>query len=71
MMTFVGKILIMVGVVTALAGALLVWAERAGLDGFPGDIVWRKGNWTVIVPLGLMVALSIVLTLLLNLFLRR
>jgi hypothetical protein len=63
--------LIVVGVLTALVGALLLWVERSGLGGLPGDLVWRRGSLTVYVPLGLMIALSLLLTLVLNLFLRR
>lgn len=66
-----GKMLIVVGVLTALVGAALVWAERSGLGALPGDLVWRKGNWTIYVPLGLMIVVSLLLTLLLNLFFRR
>jgi hypothetical protein len=33
--------------------------------------VWRKGNFTFYAPLGLMIALSILLTIALNLFGRR
>lgn len=67
----VGRMLIVIGALTVLVGAALVWAERSGLGGLPGDLVWRKGPLTVVVPLGLMIVLSVLLTLLLNLFLRR
>ena len=63
---------------TALATAMLflqrhAFGARAHLAGgrLPGDIVWRRGNVTVYVPLGLMLLLSILLTLLLNLIFRR
>ncbi len=71
MLSVVGKMLILVGLLTVLVGALLLLVERVGLGGLPGDLVWRKGSFTVYVPLGLMVVLSVLLTLLLNLFFRR
>jgi low affinity Fe/Cu permease len=66
-----GKMLIVIGALTVLVGAALVWAERSGLGSLPGDLVWRRGNWTIYVPLGLVIVLSLLLTLLLNLFFRR
>jgi hypothetical protein len=71
MMSELGKTLVAIGLLTALVGLLLVWVDRFGWGGLPGDLVWRRGNWTVYVPLGLMVALSLILTLVLNLFFRR
>lgn len=70
-MAIMGKLLIVFGALTALVGALLYFAERSGLGRLPGDLVWRKGNLTVYVPLGLMIVVSLVLTLVLNLFFRR
>jgi len=37
----------------------------------PGDIVWKKGNFTFYAPLGLMIVVSILVTIALNLFSRR
>jgi hypothetical protein len=37
----------------------------------PGDVVWRKGNFTFYAPLGLMIVISILLTIALSLFSRR
>ncbi len=70
-MSVVAKMLIVVGVLSVLAGVLLLVVERAGLGGLPGDLVWRKGSFTLYVPLGLIIVLSLVLTLLLHLFFRR
>ena len=71
MVSELGKTLVAIGLLTALVGLLLVWVDRVGWGGLPGDLVWRRGNWTLYVPLGLMVALSLILTLVLNLFFRR
>jgi uncharacterized integral membrane protein len=41
------------------------------VDRLPGDLVFRRGGVTVYFPLGLMILLSVVGTILLNIFLRR
>ena len=52
-------------------GGLFLLLGRLGLDRLPGDLVFRRGNVTVYFPIGLMILLSIVGTILLNLFFRR
>jgi hypothetical protein len=42
-----------------------------GLGRLPGDLHWRRGNTSVYVPLASGLLLSLVATLLLNLFIRR
>lgn len=49
------------------AGLALLLAGRLGLERMPGDLVWQGENWTVYVPLGWMIVLSVLLTVLLNL----
>lgn len=67
-----GRMLIVSGALILLLGVLVSLLE-AGLAGkgslLPGDIVLRKGNFTLYFPLGLSILLSIVLTILLALFL--
>lgn len=69
MLGSMGKTLMLVGAMLAVFGALLWAVERfAGVRGggvLPGDIVWRKGNFTFGVFLGTSIALSILLTLIL------
>ncbi len=70
-MESLAKILLGTAVALALlAGALLV-AARLGIDRLPGDLSFRRGNVTIYAPIGLMILLSVVLTIVLNLFLRR
>ena len=52
-------------------GGIFLLLGRLVLDRLPGDLVFRRGNFTVYAPIGLMIVVSIVLTVLLNLFLRR
>jgi hypothetical protein len=70
-METLGKGLLLTGLCLAIVGALLLLSARFGVLRLPGDIVWRKGNFTFYAPLGLMIAVSILLTLALNLFGRR
>ncbi len=52
-------------------GGLFFVLGRLGLDRLPGDLVLRRDNLTVYFPIGLMVMLSIVGTVVLNVLLRR
>jgi hypothetical protein len=66
-----GKVLLVAAGVLAVVGLgalLLAWL---GVDRLPGTLHWRSENVTVFVPIGLMIVLSIVGTIVLNLFLRR
>ena len=65
------KILIAAALVLAVLGGGLLLASKLGLERLPGDIVLRRGNFTLYAPIGLMILLSLIGTLVLNLFLRR
>lgn len=67
----IGKLLIGGAVLLLVLGGLFLLLGRLGLDRLPGDLVWRRGNATVYFPIGLMILLSILGTILLNVFLRR
>lgn len=66
-----GRILIGVAMVLLVLGGLFLVLGRLGLDRLPGDLVFRRGNATVYFPIGLMILVSVVGTILLNLFFRR
>jgi hypothetical protein len=65
-----GKLLIAVGLLIAVAGVAVLLGGKVGLGRLPGDIVYRKGSFTFYFPLVTSILLSIVLTLVLS-FLRR
>ena len=67
----VGKVVMVAGLVLVGLGALIVLASSLGLGRLPGDIDFRRGNVRVYAPLASSVVLSIVVTLGLNLILRR
>ena len=67
----IGKLLIGGAIVLLVLGGLFLLLGRFGLERLPGDLVFRRGNFTVYFPIGLMILLSIVATIVLNLFFRR
>ncbi|MBD0354172.1 MAG: DUF2905 domain-containing protein [Actinomycetota bacterium] len=67
----IGKLLIGGAIVLLVLGGLFVLLGRFGLDRLPGDLVFRRGNFTVYFPIGLMILLSVIGTIVLNLFFRR
>lgn len=71
MLESLGKLFIGVAIVLLLLGGLFVLLGRFGLDRLPGDLVFERGNFTLYFPIGLMVVISIVGTILLNLLFRR
>ncbi len=66
-----GRLLIGGAVVLLVLGGLFFLLGRLGLDRLPGDLVFKRGNFTVYFPIGLMILLSVIGTIVLNLFLRR
>ena len=70
-MESIAKVLLLAAGAMALAGLALLLASKAGISRLPGDVTIRKGNFTFYAPIGLMIALSVVATLVLNLLLRR
>jgi hypothetical protein len=63
-----GKLLVVVGLVIAGIGLLLMLGAPIGR--LPGDIVYRRGNFTFYFPIVTSIALSLLATLLL-MWLRR
>ena len=66
-----GKVLLSAALVFALLGAGALALSKLGVDRLPATLSWRSDNVTVFVPVGLMVVVSIVGTIVLNIFLRR
>ena len=67
----VGKLLIGGAVVLLVLGGVLFLLGRFGVDRLPGDLVLRRGNSTFYFPIGLMILLSVVGTIVLNIVFRR
>ena len=66
-----GRLLIGGALVLLVLGGLFLLLGRLGLDRLPGDLVFRRGNFTVYFPIGIMILLSVVGTIVLNIILRR
>jgi hypothetical protein len=67
-----GRFLVVFGAIAVVAGAVLMLAPRIPwLGRLPGDIVINRGPVSVYFPVATSIVISIVLTLLLNLFWRR
>jgi hypothetical protein len=70
-MTEIGRWLVVIGLVLAALGALFLLIGRFVPGGhLPGTISWQRGNVKVFVPIGLMLLLSLLLTIILNLIAR-
>lgn len=65
----VGRALVFAGLVLVVVGVVFVFAGR--LPRVPGDVIVQRPNLTIYFPLGTMILISIVLTLILNFVLRR
>ena len=66
-----GRILIIFGVVLVLLGLVFLIGPRIPFVGrLPGDFLIRRGDTTVYLPLATSLVLSLVISILLNLFWR-
>jgi hypothetical protein len=61
-----GLVILAVGLILQYAPGLLSWFGR-----LPGDIHIERGNTRIYVPITSMILVSLLLTLIINLFLRR
>ena len=67
----IGKVLIGGAVVLLVLGGLFFLLGRFGVDRLPGDLVFKRGDFTLYIPIGLMILLSVVGTVVLNIIFRR
>lgn len=71
-MSELGRSLVTIGLGIAALGALLMLAGRAGLPlgRLPGDFAWKGKGFSVYLPIASCLVVSLLLTLLANLFFR-
>jgi hypothetical protein len=67
----IGRVLLVVGLVIAAVGLLSVLGWRIPFGSLPGDIRIEGQNGTIVIPVATMIVISIVLTIVLNLLVRR
>lgn len=65
-----GRLLMVAGAVLLLLGLAMTFAGKTPLGRLPGDILYRRGNFTFYFPLMTSLLLSVLLMLLLWLFRR-
>lgn len=62
------RFLITLGIVLVAAGLLWPLIQKVGLGRLPGDFVIERQNFTLYIPLGTSLLISVVITLVLWLF---
>ncbi len=62
------KILIILGIVILVIGLLYPYIKKLGLGQLPGDVIFKSGNSTFIFPVVTCIIISVVLTIIFNLF---
>ncbi len=67
----IGRMMVIVAVFVAAIGVLLILAGRGILPRLPGDIAIERRGVRIFIPIGTSILVSLILTVLLNLFLRR
>jgi hypothetical protein len=67
----VGRILLVVGLVLVVIGGLAVLGVRLPFGRLPGDIAIEGERGAIYIPIASMIVISVILTLVLNIFLRR
>ncbi|MBA1336753.1 MAG: hypothetical protein HPY66_3189 [Firmicutes bacterium] len=67
----IGRTIIMIGVFLIVLGVGISFFGKIGLGKLPGDILIKRGNFTFYFPLVTGIVISLVLSIIANLFLRR
>ncbi len=74
-LTGLGRVLLFAGAGLMLLGAAFLFADRLPFPGWlgrlPGDVMFRRGNATIFVPIATSIVLSLLLSLVLALVFRR
>jgi ribose/xylose/arabinose/galactoside ABC-type transport system permease subunit len=65
------KFLMLIGAALLLVGAVSYLGQRLGLGRLPGDLSWQGKNFSFHFPVATSLLVSIVLTVLINLWLNR
>lgn len=65
------KLLMIVGGALLVLGALMLLGQRLGLGRLPGDFSWQGKNFSFHFPLATSLLVSIILTVLVNVWLSR
>jgi hypothetical protein len=66
-----GKLVLGLGFGLAFVGALMILVGKGLLPHLPGDLAFRIGNVRVFFPIATSIVISVLLTVVLNLLMRR
>lgn len=67
-----GKILILIGLILALLGGIIyLFGKIPFLGKLPGDIYIKRDNFTFYFPVVTMIIISLILTIIINIFFRK
>jgi Protein of unknown function (DUF2905) len=67
----IGRIILVIGIVLVIIGGLAVLGVRLPFGRLPGDIAIEGEYGAIYIPLGSMIVISIILTVVFNVVLRR
>ena len=67
----VGRVILVIGVVLVIIGGLAVMGVRLPFGRLPGDIAIEGERGAIYIPIGSMIVISLILTLVANFLLRR
>ena len=67
----IGRIVLVVGIVLVVIGGLAVMGVRLPFGRLPGDIAIEGERGAIYIPIASMIVISVILTILANLFFRR
>ena len=62
------KILIILGIIIIIVGLIYPYVKKLGLGELPGDMVFKSGNSTFFFPIVTCIIISIILSIIFNLF---
>jgi hypothetical protein len=67
----IGRTLVVFGILLVVVGGAFMLAEKLGLGRLPGDVVVERKGFKLYAPIATSILISLVLTLLANLLLRK
>ena len=62
------KILILLGITILIIGLLYPYIKKLGFGQLPGDMIFKSGNSTFFLPIVTCIIISLILTIIINLF---
>ena len=67
----VGRLLVGAGIALVIVGLLVMWGKFLRLGSLPGDFTWSGKGWQISIPIATCIVISVILTIVLNLVMRR